>query len=212
MEQYLAEMGTQYYSDVLYDYAETTRRFAKNSIINNKYLETRVISIDEPSFGLRNILVPAPDAFCQVLERAFDFQGVTKQIHLHSTAGIHDLLCIKNIDVLSFEYAASPQNIDAVPKRLLEQADKQIRVGISRTDIDTIYAELNEQGINKPSNEQLLESEDTIRKRFQAVKEKYGEVMTFTGPDCGLGSWPNQDIAKKLLTRTVEAIKHDDRV
>ncbi len=212
MEQYLSEIGTQYYSDVLEGYAETIRHFAKNSLLNNKYIETKVISIDEPSFGLRNILVPKPEAFHQVLERAFDFQGATKQIHLHSTTGIHDLLCIKNIDVLSFEYAASPQNINAVPKRMLEEADKQIRVGISRTDIDTIYAELNERGIIKPSNEQLLESEDVIRKRFRTAKEKYGEVMTFTGPDCGLDSWPNQDIAEKLLKRTVEAIKQDSRV
>jgi len=211
MEQYLAEMGTQYFSDVLDGYAETIRRFAKNSIINNKYIETKVISIDEPSFGLRNIMVPTPDAFHQVLKRAFDFQGVTKQIHLHSTTGIHDLLGIKELDVLSFEYAASPKNIDTVPKRMLEQADKQIRVGISRTDIDTIYAELNEQGISKPSTEQLLGSKDTIQKRYRAAKEKYGEIMTFTGPDCGLGSWPNQDVAKELLRRTVEAIKHDGK-
>lgn len=212
MEQYLAQMGTHHMSEVLDSYAETIRRFAKNSIINNKYLQTKVISIDEPSFGIHNILVPTPDAFHQALEKAFDFQGVTKQIHLHSTTGIHDLLCIKNIDVLSFEYAASPKNIDAVSKRMLEQADKQIRVGITRTDIDAIYADLNDQGISNPSNEQLIDSVDAIRKRFHVAKEKYGEMMTFTGTDCGLGSWPNQDVAKTLLSRTVEAIKHDSKV
>ncbi|NLF89021.1 hypothetical protein GX563_09395 [Candidatus Bathyarchaeota archaeon] len=207
MEQYIAEIGTQYYSDVLDGYAETIQRFAKNAIINNKYIETRVISIDEPSFGIHNILAPTLDVFYQVLERAFDFQGVTKQVHLHSTAGIHDLLDVENIDVLSFEYAASPKNIDAVSKRMLEQAGKQIRIGISRTDIDTIYAELNDQGISSPSNEQLIDSVDTIRKRYQKAKEKYGDLMTFTGPDCGLNGWPNQEAAKTLLTRTVEAIK-----
>jgi 5-methyltetrahydropteroyltriglutamate--homocysteine methyltransferase len=206
MEQYLAEMGTKYYSDVLDGYAETIRRFAKNSILNNKYIKTKAISIDEPSFGIHNILA-TPDVVCKVLERAFDFQGVTKQIHLHSASGVHDLLYVKNIDVLSFEYAASPKNIDAVPKRMLKEADKQIRVGISRTDIDSIWAELAEQGINKPSNEQLVESEDTIRKRFKVAKEKYGETMTFTGPDCGLHGWPTQDAAQTLLKRTVEAVK-----
>ena len=44
-----------------------------------------------------------------------------------------------------------------------------------------------EQGFSKPSDEQVVESEDTIRKRFRVAKEKYGEIMTFTGPDCGLG-------------------------
>jgi 5-methyltetrahydropteroyltriglutamate--homocysteine methyltransferase len=207
MEQYLTEIGTTYYSDVLDGFAETVRRFAKNSIINNKYIETKAVSIDEPSFGINNILA-APDVVCKLLEKAFDFQGAIKQIHLHSATGVHDLLCLKNLDVLSFEYAASPSNIEAVPKRVLQKADKQIRVGISRTDIDTIWAELSEQGISKPSNEQLVDSEDTIKKRFRVAKEKYSETMTFTGPDCGLGSWPTQEAAQLLLERTVKAVKN----
>ena len=32
--------------------------------------------------------------------------------------------------------------------------------------------------------------------------------MTFTGPDCGLGGWPNQEAAALLLERTVKAVKH----
>ncbi|MGD6852517.1 MAG: hypothetical protein ACQCN6_10710 [Candidatus Bathyarchaeia archaeon] len=206
MEQYLREIGTEYYGDVLDELAETIRRFAKNSIINSKYMETKVVSIDEPSFGIHNILT-TPDVVCEVLEKAFNFKGAIKQIHLHSTVGVSDLLSVENIDVLSFEYAASPLNIEAVPKRMLEKSDKQIRVGISRTDIDTIWAELIERGISNPSNEQLVESEDTIRKRFSVAKEKYGETMTFTGPDCGLNGWPTQDAAQTLLKHTVKAVK-----
>ena len=67
------------------------------------------------------------------------FKEPTRQIHLHFTAGVHDLLSVKDLDVLSFEYAASPKNIETVPKSMLEQADKQIRVGISRTDIDRYF-------------------------------------------------------------------------
>jgi methionine synthase II (cobalamin-independent) len=113
MEQYIAQIGTKCYSDILDDFAETIRRFAKKSVLNNKYVETKVVSIDEPSFGIHNIST-TPDVICEVLEKAFDFQGAVKQIHLHSTAGVHDLLRVKNIDVLSFEYAASPLNIEAV--------------------------------------------------------------------------------------------------
>ena len=109
--------------------------------------------------------------------------------------------------MLSFEYAASPKNIDAVSKGMLEQADKQIRVGIARTDIDAIWAELYEKGITNPSNEQIVEPLDTIKKRYRFAKEKYGERMTFTGPDCGMGSWPSQDAAGLLLKRVVEAVK-----
>jgi methionine synthase II (cobalamin-independent) len=206
LEQYLREVGKTAYPDVLDGFAETIRRFAKNSILNNKYIETKVVSIDEPSFGFNNIQA-TPDLICKVLEKAFDFQGATRQIHLHSASGVHDLLNVRNLDVLSFEYAASPRNIEAVPKSLLEKADKQIRVGVSRTDIDSILAELYEKGVAKPSAEQLVEPEETIRKRYRVAKEKYGDKMTFTGPDCGLCGWPSQEAAQLLLERTVKAVK-----
>ncbi|MGD0645604.1 MAG: hypothetical protein ABSA75_11930 [Candidatus Bathyarchaeia archaeon] len=206
LELYLHEVGKTAYPDVLDGFAETIRRFAKNSILNNKYIETKVVSIDEPSFGFNNIQATL-ELICEVLEKAFDFQGAVKQIHLHSASGIHDLLRVKNLDVLTFEYAASPSNIEAVPKSMLEKANKQIRVGVSRTDIDSIFAELYEKGISKPSAEQLVESEDVIRKRYTIAKEKYGDRMTFTGPDCGLGGWPSQEAAQLLLERTVKAVK-----
>ena len=206
IEQYLAEVGTTAFPDVLDGFAQTINRFAKNSILNNKYIETKAISIDEPSLGHSNISA-TPELVRETLEKAYDFQGPVKQIHLHFASGIHDLLTVKGLDVLSFEYAASPKNIESVPKSMLERADKQIRVGVSRTDIDSILAELYEKGVAKPSAEQLVESEDTIRKRFRVAKEKYGDRMTFTGPDCGLGGWPSQDAAALLLKRTVEAVK-----
>ncbi len=206
MEQYLKEIGTVAYSDVLENFAETIRRFAKNSILNSKHVKTKVISIDEPSFGFLNIGTTS-DELCTILEKAFDFQGVTRQIHLHSAARLPDLFCVKNIDVLSFEYAGSPKNIEAVSKRMLEEADKQIRVGVSRTDIDSIIAELQENGITEPTPEHIVEGEDNIRRRYIAAKAKYGEAMTFTGPDCGLGSWPSQEAAQLLLERTVKAVK-----
>jgi 5-methyltetrahydropteroyltriglutamate--homocysteine methyltransferase len=68
-------------------------------------------------------------------------------------------------------------------------------------------AELYEKGVEKPTAEQLVEGEATIKKRYVAAKEKYGERMTFTGPDCGLGSWPSQEAAQLLLKRTVNAVK-----
>jgi len=61
------------YEDVLGALAETIRRFAKNSIFNSKYIETKVVSIDEPSFGLNNIQATS-DVICRVLEKAYDFQ------------------------------------------------------------------------------------------------------------------------------------------
>jgi len=206
IEQYLHEVGTVAYPDVLEGFAETINRFAKNAILNSKYIETRVISIDEPSHGHTN-LNASSELIVETLQRAYNFHGPTRQIHLHSTSGISNLFNVKGLDVLSFEYAASPRNINDVSKSMLEVADKQIRVGIARTGIDAIWAEVCEKGFEKPTDEQIVESVEVIHKRYLDAKEKYGELLTFTGPDCGLGNWPSQDAAALVLTRTVEAVK-----
>jgi 5-methyltetrahydropteroyltriglutamate--homocysteine methyltransferase len=206
LEQYLKEVGTTPYSDVLESFAETIRRFAQNSILNSKYVKTEVVSIDEPSLGFLNIAAES-DVICDVLEKTFAFQGAVRQIHLHSASRLPDLLEVGNIDVVSFEYAASPKNIESVSRKILEDADKQIRVGVSRTDIDSIMAELHDKGVTKPTAQQLVESGEVIKKRYVSAKEKYGDRMTFTGPDCGLGSWPSQEAAQLLLKRTVDAVK-----
>lgn len=206
MEQYLKEIGTTYYQDVLTNFAQTIQRYAKNSLLNEKYIKTEVVSIDEPSFGYLNINAEKT-SIQKALETAFDFQGAQKQIHLHSSTNLPDLLTVNNIDVLSFEYAASPKNIESISRAMLEKADKHIRVGISRTDIDTILAELHDKGVTNPTAEQLVDNEATIEKRYLAAKEKFGDRMTFTGPDCGLGSWPSQEAAELLLKRTVNAVR-----
>jgi 5-methyltetrahydropteroyltriglutamate--homocysteine methyltransferase len=206
MELYLKEIGVTAYKDILLMFAETVKRFGKNSILNSKYVKTEVVSLDEPSFGFQDISADE-DTILEVLEKAFDFNGVTKQVHLHSPLRVANILDVENLDVLSFEYAASPKNIEAVSGKMLERADKQIRVGVSRTDVNSIMAELYEKGVAKPNAEQLVESEATIRKRFVTAKEKYGDRMTFTGPDCGLGGWPTQESAQLLLKRTVSVVK-----
>ncbi|MEM3703413.1 MAG: hypothetical protein QXX79_03200 [Candidatus Bathyarchaeia archaeon] len=207
LELYLKEVGKTLYKDVLLMFAETVRRFAKNSLLNSKYVKTEVVSLDEPSFGFQEVLADR-DTIIEVLEKALNFNGgVQRHIHIHSPSKITDVLEVRNLNVVSIEYAASPFNIEYVSKSMLEKADKHIRVGISRTDIDSIIAELYDKGITKPRIEQLVEDEKTIRKRFEKAKEKFGERMTFTGPDCGLGGWPTQKAAQLILERTVRAVK-----
>ncbi|MEM2737366.1 MAG: hypothetical protein QXK93_00040 [Candidatus Bathyarchaeia archaeon] len=205
-ELYIKEVGTAAYTDVLLMFAETVRRFAVNSLLNSKHVKTEVVSLDEPSFGFQDVAA-AKDVVLEVFEKAFSFSGATKQIHLHSTARIAELLGVKNLDVVSVECAASPKNLEAVSKSMLEKADKQIRVGVSRTDIDAILAELYEMGVKEPQIWQIVEDEETIKRRFKSAKEKFGERLTFTGPDCGLGGWPTQEAAQLVLKRTVNAVK-----
>lgn len=206
LELYISEVGTTGYRDVLLMFAETVRRFAVNSLLNDKHVRTDVVSLDEPSFGFHDVTAER-DVVLEVLEKAFNFSGAIKQIHLHSTSRIAELLEVKNINVVSVEGAASPRNLEAVSKSMLERADKQIRVGIARTDIDTILAELYEKGVKEPQAWQIVEDEETIRRRFEKARARFGERLTFVGPDCGLGGWPSQEAAQLLLKRTVKAVK-----
>jgi len=206
IELYLKEMGSVVHEDVLQTFAENIGRFAKNSILNTKYVQTVAVSLDEPSFGFQDIFTDR-ETILSCFETAFNFKGVIKQIHLHSPSRIADLLDVENIDVLSIEYAATPKNLEIVSKAMLEEADKQVRVGVARTDINSIVSELYDRGITKPTAEQLVEDERIIEKRFETAWNKYEDRMEFTGPDCGLGGWPSQEAAQLLLTRTVGAVK-----
>jgi|SRR5271157_203104 len=206
IEFYLKEIGLVINEDILRAFAENVKLFAQNSILKTKYVETVAVSLDEPSFGFQDPVTDR-ETIQGALETAFSFSGAIKQIHLHSPSRITDLLGIKSLDVLSLEFAASPRNIESVSKSMLDQYDKQIRVGISRTDIDSILAELRDKGIERPEASQIVEDERIIRKRHETAKAKFGNRMTFTGPDCGLGGWPTQEAAQLLLITTVKALK-----
>jgi 5-methyltetrahydropteroyltriglutamate--homocysteine methyltransferase len=207
LEMYLKIVGTVCYKDVLLMFAETVKRFAENCILDSKHIKTEVVCLDEPSLGFLDVSAPR-DVIVDVLEKAFGFIGVTKQIHLHSSLRVADLLGVRGLDVLALEYAASPKNLEGLSKKMLDNADKYVRIGIARTDVDSIRAELYDKGETKPTDDQLVESLETIRRRFLLAAERYGERLLFAGPDCGLGGWPSQEVAELLLKRTVNAVKH----
>ncbi len=206
LELYLRMVGTVVYEDVLLMFAETVKRFAKKSILDSKYVKTEVVCLDEPSLGFQELSADR-DVIIDVLDKAFNFTGATKQIHLHSSLKAADLLEVGNVDVLALESAASPRNIESLSRKMLDEADKYVRVGISRTDVDSISAELHEKGITEPAAEQLVEAEEAMRRRFVLAEDKYGDRMLFAGPDCGLGGWPTQESAELLLRRTVSAVR-----
>jgi 5-methyltetrahydropteroyltriglutamate--homocysteine methyltransferase len=207
LEMYLKMVGTVCYEDVLLMFAETVKRFAENCILDTKHIKTEVVCLDEPCLGFLDVSAPK-DVIVDALEKAFGFTGVRKQIHLHSSLRVADLLGVKGLDVLALECAASLKNLEGLTKKMLDNTDKYVRVGIARTDVDSIRAELYERGATTPTEDQLVETENTIRRRFDVVSERYGERMLFVGPDCGLGGWPSQDVAELLLKRTVDAVKH----
>ena len=52
-----------------------------------------------------------------------------------------------------------------------------------------------------------LETPDVITKRLMLAYRRFGNLIKYIGPDCGLGSWPNQKMAFILLSNVAQGIK-----
>jgi 5-methyltetrahydropteroyltriglutamate--homocysteine methyltransferase len=86
-------------------------------------------------------------------------------------------------------------------------------VGIARTDISSLSAEINEKyninvWMNTDSLWKVFESESVknIRDRLNYAYKEFGDSIRYAGPDCGLGSWPSQEMAFQLLKNVRTAI------
>lgn len=206
IELYLStEYGKNIYKDVLENLAKSINRFLKSALVKSKYIETKVVSIDEPSLGYADLLNAEKEDIIDILEISAANINAQVQLHLHTLKAADVFLEAKNISTVTAEYAGSPKNIELVSKQALEEHDKFIRVGIARTDIDSIIAGFLEKNI-EPSAKMLIDEKEEIRRRFEKAKEKFGERLLFAGPDCGLRSWPSQEAAGELLRRVSEVI------
>ncbi len=116
---------------------------------------------------------------------------------------------------MGIESASHPDYLELIDKKMLEETDSFIRAGIARTDILSMSAQLNErQGVNlwqdMPRLEREImemESPAVMAKRLEKAYDLFGERLRATGPDCGLGSWPGQDLAARLLENCASAVR-----
>jgi len=216
IELYVKQHGFTVYSDLALNFAKSVNSFIKNSIINKKYIQTSVVSIDEPSFGYIDLFNIKNDEIIQIFDKSLDGINATNQIHIHTLNRALLAMQTKNIDVLTCEYASDPSN--KIPKKELDQYDKFIRVGIIRTNIDNIIAEKLDLGSSIDDFKtlsgklSLIDSKERIRKNLLTAIELYGDRLKYVGPDCGLGGWELPQIAFELLRRTngvIEQVKKE---
>ncbi len=216
LDLYVRKVSTQVQSDLLLNIAKSVSRFVENSLMNKEYLKTKVVSIDEPSFGLNpNILVEADD-----LIKAWDIavepaKDLDVQVHLHSSVQAEVAYQTKNIQIIGIESAEDPRNLDAINKHDLESYDRFLRLGIARTNISALASEYEQKtGVNVWSDQaKLLEMIDamentrTIVGRLKGAWNVFGDRIKYVGPDCGMGLWPSSDSAIKLIGNTVTAVR-----
>lgn len=218
LEMYLKEFGGTEYTDILYLLAESVDRFLKNSIENSGYLNVSVVSIDEPSIGINPQIMFSDDELIKALKiatKSAHSKGIDVQIHLHSPLHYKLACATSQINVIGVESAGHPSYLDLIDKRVLEESDSFLRVGIARTDISNLVSVLNDKyGTNVWKDAFLLkeiitelETPQVISKRLEKAYSVFGERIKYVGADCGLGSWPSQEIAFQLLQNVATGIQ-----
>jgi len=211
IELYIKKYGFTVYPDIVMNIAKSLNTILKKSINNTKYLQNSIISIDEPSFGYVDMFNIEEDALIKAFDKTVDGIDAIIQIHIHTLKKYDTPIQAKNIDVLTCEYASDHSNI--IPKKDLEQYDKFIRVGITRTNINSIMAEKLDAGT--PYDElktyegtmSLIDSKEFIKKNLLFALKHYEDRVKFIGPDCGLKGWNPPQVAYELLRRTYQVIK-----
>jgi 5-methyltetrahydropteroyltriglutamate--homocysteine methyltransferase len=211
IELYMKDHSFTVYKDLALNYSKTVNRFLKNSIFNSKYIQTSTVSIDEPSFGYVDLYNIAKDDLTAIFDKSVENLDCDYcQIHLHTLNEAQTILQSENIDILTCEYASDHSNI--ISKKMLDEYDKFIRVGITRTNIDNIAAEALDAGTSQEElktfkgRQQLIDSEEKIEKNLIFALEHYRDRLKFVGPDCGLSSWTPSKLAFELLQRTSKVI------
>ncbi len=209
-ELYYREFGPVIYDDVLENIAKSVSRFVFNAL--DVLDDVCSVSLDEPSLGINPELQPTEEQIQLAYEPLK--VNVDVQIHLHSPLYYRSLLNVENIDVFGVEAAKDERAMEIIDVEEVESAGKKVRIGIARTDVDSILAEFNQKyGVNAWKDEELaikaideIESVDVIRQRFEKAEKMFGELLAYTGPDCGLFSFPSQRCAMKLLENVAKAL------
>jgi len=211
LELYIKNHGFTIYQDMAINYARSINLFLKNSIFNTKHINTTLVSIDEPSFGYVDMANINNDEIIKIFDKSIEGINTTSQIHLHTLNLASLALQTKNIDVLTCEYASDRTN--KIPKKDLDQYDKFMRVGITRTNINSIMAEALDSGISYDfinsleGTLSLIDSEDSIEKNLRDALKHYGDRLKYVGPDCGVSGWSPPQVACQLRVRTGKIIQ-----
>jgi 5-methyltetrahydropteroyltriglutamate--homocysteine methyltransferase len=217
-ELYIKEFGGAQYTDIYSLFAKSVNNFVRNSMRSAKNFKIKTVSIDEPSIGLNpEITFDQNDIISALTDasKAASKWGADVEIHLHSPL-YYNLACeTPTINVIGVESAGTPSYLELIDKKILEDTDSFLRLGIARTDIYTLAGVLNEKYCTNVWKNQeylseivsLLETPTTIAKRLRLYYRRFGNLIKYVGPDCGLGSWPNQRIAFVLLSNVAQGIK-----
>jgi len=215
-DMYLQAFGATAFADAYHILALDIEKFIKQAFKTAKNFKIKVIALDEISLGLNDKIQFSDADIISALTLASTYarqQGADVEIHLYSPLK-YTLICETPINVIGFEYAATPSYLDLLDRKVLEDSDTYVGVGVSRTDIFSLVNIVNEKyGINAWKEKEYmqkiiteLETPGVIKKRLETAFSVLGDRIKYASPDCGLAFWPDQDLAFKLLENTAKGI------
>ena len=213
---YLQVFGTMAFADAYHILALDIENFIKQAFKTAKNFKIKVVALDEPSLGINDRIQLSDADTISALTLASTYarkQGADMEIHLHSPLK-YKLVCETPINVIGFEYAATPSHMDILDRKVLEDSDTYIRLGVSRTDVSSLIGIVNEKyGVNAWKKKEYmqkivteLETPDVVKMRLEKASSILGDRIKYASPDCGLAFWPDQDLAFKLLENTAKGI------
>lgn len=214
IELYLARFGATDYADVLENLAISVAKFLEEAK-KSRHFDLAVASIDEPSLGISPNVIFSDDQIAKALEiAALPCAGIDCEVHLHSPLLAELCSGVSGINVIGVESAANPDYLRLVDRKVLEDNDAYIRVGIARTDINALVARLNDRletnlwlDADRLEREVFAaESAELMENRLVEAVRLFGDRVRYAGPDCGLGSWPSQKMAARCLASCAKAI------
>ncbi len=203
------------YDEKLVEYfTQVVKAFVRNSATNSKYLNLRVVTMDEPAFGLEGF----GDFFTDTSsdEKLNHLISCWNEIYGSVPSG-----CYRGIHLHSspFEYSfnADWNLLEAhvgvyVKRQWLNDYDKFIRAAIVRTDGPKIGKDEDVkdawQRILSGNYEKYLQSENEMIHHLQENINLFGvERVPFAGPECGLGPW-DWKYGKNMAVKTLERLQN----
>jgi 5-methyltetrahydropteroyltriglutamate--homocysteine methyltransferase len=216
-DMYLQAFGATAYVDVYQILAQNIEKFIKQAFKTAKNFRIKIIALDEISLGLTNMIQFSDADIISALTLASTYarqQGADMEIHLYSPLK-YKLICETPINVIGFEYAGMPSYLNLLDRKVLEDSNTYIGVGVTRTDIFSLTSIISEKyGVNPWKDKEYmqkvvteLETPDVIKKRLETAYSVLEDRIKYANPDCGLAFWPDQDLAFKLLENTAKGIK-----
>ncbi len=152
-----------------------------------------LVQIDEPGVSARFL---DPDKISEPLDIASE--GLDPKMTSMHTCGklslkaVKNLSMVKNVSVLSLEFAGSPGNIELLSRSIFEESSKKIGVGCMEVNV------LTKEGLTAP--EKAVEIIGKVASRIG------GENIAYIHPDCGLRR-TKPDLALLILKNLVNASK-----